>query len=41
MGRAKDLQADEKTDHPSSRAFHGSPAFGHVVTIAFRSIAAK
>ena len=26
-GRANDLQADEKTDHPSSRAFHGSSLF--------------
>ncbi|TWT78669.1 hypothetical protein CA13_00650 [Planctomycetes bacterium CA13] len=24
-GRAKDLQADEKTDHPSSVASHGYP----------------
>jgi len=26
-GRANDLQADEQTDHPSSRAFHGSSLF--------------
>ena len=26
--RANELQADEKTDHPFSRAFHGSPLHG-------------